>query len=450
MKKLDALHALSPADGRYAGLTSVLRAYFSEAGLMRYRVKAEVEYFIALCQEPLSGTPEADENRFSQLRERIQKLSNEDILSIKQREDITNHDVKAVEYFVKDLVREVGYGESDSEFVHFGLTSQDINNTAIPMMIRDAETEVMFPALEQLLSNIHEKAQNWQFIPMPAHTHGQPASPTKLGKEMHVFSERLEKQLSALKMLPYEGKFGGATGNFNAHAAAYPGFDWPEFANRFLEKNLGLKRQQYTTQIEHYDQLGARCDAWKRICVILTDLCRDIWQYISMEYFHQVPRDHEVGSSAMPHKVNPIDFENAEGNLQFAVALLEFFAHKLPISRLQRDLTDSTVLRNIGLPYAHIYISIQSIQKGFGKIRPNEAHMLKDLQRNWAVLTEAVQTILRREGYPNPYEALKSFSRTGEAISESSMLKFIEQLDVRPEVKAELKALRPENYTGLA
>ena len=450
METLDALHALSPADGRYAARAFPLRAYFSEAGFMRYRVKVEVAYFLALDRLQLSHMPRLTEGQKVAIAARLEHFSENDLRQLKQLEQQTNHDVKAVEYLVRQWVLDAGCSAHAAEFVHFGLTSQDINNTAIPMLLKDAEQEIVYPTLQEVIQILHRLAESWKNIPMLAFTHGQPASPTRLGKEIMVFISRLEKQMEQWKTMAYEGKFGGASGNFNAHLVAFPEVDWAGFADSFLWEELGLKRQRFTTQIEHYDQLAARCDLWKRIALILVDACRDIWQYISLGYFTQQTRPGEVGSSAMPHKVNPIDFENAEGNLLFAVSMLEFFAHKLPVSRLQRDLTDSTVLRNLGLPFAHILIALHALRTGLQKIQPDAAVMRADVQANPMVLAEAIQTILRREGYPKPYEALRDFTRTGKSMDLESLHAWIEDLQVEEVVKHELRQLRPEDYTGMA
>jgi len=442
------LTAVSPVDGRYQGKTSSLSEYFSEYALFKYRTRVEVEYFIALCRLPLPGLKSVKPEEFDLLRKIYKDFSVEDAKAIKEIEKTTNHDVKAVEYFVKGKMEVAGLG-SYKEFVHFGLTSQDINNTAFPLMMLEAHRDVLLPALESLKNHLNKLAHDWKDIAMLARTHGQPASPTKLGKEFYVFVERLEKQIKSLNEIPFSGKFGGATGNMNAHVVCYPNVDWQTFANDFLKNQLGLIRQKTTTQIEHYDDLAAYFDALKRIDNIFIDLSRDIWLYISMDYFKQKIKAGEVGSSAMPHKVNPIDFENAEGNLGVANALLEHLAGKLPISRLQRDLTDSTVTRNIGVPLAHILISVQSLEKGLGKLILNEKKIESDLENNWAVVAEAIQSILRREKYPNPYEALKNLTRTNKAITEEVIHDFIDTLDISMDLKNELKAIRPENYTGL-
>ncbi len=445
---LTTLTAISPVDGRYRRQTADLAAYFSEFGLIRYRVLVEVEYFIALCEQPLPSLKDVPQTVFGDLRKIYEQFTEEDALKIKETEKVTNHDVKAVEYFLKDKFDELGLGEH-KEFIHFGLTSQDVNNTAIPLSLREADERVVAPAFQSLHQKLKELAQQWKDIPMLAHTHGQPASPTRLGKEVQVFAERLEKQLELLRQVPFSGKFGGATGNFNAHHVAYPDVDWPAFGNRFLEQALGLKRCQYTTQIEHYDNLAAYFDGLKRLSTILIDFSRDVWQYVSMGYFKQKIKAGEVGSSAMPHKVNPIDFENAEGNLGIANALLEHLSAKLPISRLQRDLTDSTVLRNVGVPLAHLLIALKSLEKGIGKLELNEAALRHHLEENWAVVAEGIQTVLRREGYPQPYEALKALTRTNEKITEKTISSFIETLEVNDTVKAELKQITPYNYTGV-
>ena len=442
------LTTVSPIDGRYQSKTSSLSEYFSEYALFKYRTRVEVEYFIALCNLPLPELKAVNAAKFPILREVYQQFTVECAGKIKEIEKTTNHDVKAVEYFVKDKMEAIGLG-AYKEFVHFGLTSQDINNTAFPLMMLEAHKNVLLPALESLKEKLNQLAHEWKDIAMLARTHGQPASPTRLGKEIFVFVERLEKQIQSMNAIPFSGKFGGATGNMNAHAVCYPKTDWQTFANDFLKNQLGLVRQKTTTQIEHYDDLAAYFDALKRVDNILIDLSRDIWLYISMDYFKQKIKAGEVGSSAMPHKVNPIDFENAEGNLGLANALLEHLAGKLPISRLQRDLTDSTVTRNIGVPIAHILISLQSLEKGLGKLILNKKKVASDLENNWAVVAEAIQNILRRENYPNPYEALRDLTRTNEAITEKTIHDFIDRLDISKELKKELKAIRPENYTGL-
>lgn len=443
--ELSPLTAVSPIDGRYSKQTSQLSAYFSEYALIKYRLKVEIEYFIALGQQKLFSLPAAKSNA---LRKLLENFNPETALEIKQFESVTNHDVKALEYYMKKEMDKLGLEEL-KEFIHFGLTSQDVNNTAIPLMWKEALEHEFYPAVSNLIISIRDMAKNWSAIPMLARTHGQPASPTTLGKEMMVFVERLENQLNLLNQVPYSCKFGGATGNFNAHLVAYPEVDWIKFANRFCENKLGLQRQQYTTQIEHYDNLAAHFDGIKRISTILIDLCRDIWTYISMEYFRQKTKQGEVGSSAMPHKVNPIDFENAEGNLGLSIALLEHLSSKLPVSRLQRDLTDSTVIRNIGVPLAHFMIAINSINKGLGKLVLNESALQTDLDKNWAVVAEAIQTILRRERYPQPYEALKELTRGKTSIDKESIHTFISSLKVSASVKKELKAITPFNYTGV-
>ncbi|MBE0649789.1 MAG: adenylosuccinate lyase [Bacteroidales bacterium] len=442
------LTTVSPIDGRYYSKTVSLSEYFSEYALFKYRTRVEVEYFIALCNLPLPELKSVNHAKFPILRKVYEEFSVECARKIKEIEKTTNHDVKAVEYFVKDKMEAIGLG-AHKEFVHFGLTSQDINNTAFPLMMLEAHKNVLLPALESLKDHLNSLAHEWKDIAMLARTHGQPASPTRLGKEIFVFVERLDKQVQSLNAIPFSGKFGGATGNMNAHAVCYPKTDWETFANDFLKNQLGLIRQKTTTQIEHYDDLAAYFDALKRINNILIDLSRDIWLYISMDYFKQKIKAGEVGSSAMPHKVNPIDFENAEGNLGVANALLEHLAGKLPISRLQRDLTDSTVTRNIGVPIAHMMISVQSLEKGLGKLILNEKKIESDLENNWAVVAEAIQSILRRENYPNPYEALKNLTRTNKPITEELIQEFIDTLDVSENLKKELKAIRPENYTGI-
>ncbi len=449
----NSLVAVSPVDGRYAAKTASLRPYFSEYALIRYRVRVETEYFIALCRIPLpgledvgEGTSMGKEEVYSRLRGLYRDMTEEDAARVKEIEKVTNHDVKAVEYYIKERFREMGL-DRWQEFVHFGLTSQDINNTAQPLMLKEALEDEYIPALKDILSTISSLAREWDDVPMLAKTHGQPATPTRLGKEFRVFEARLEEQLRQLGGLSYPAKFGGATGNMNAHKVAYPQVDWPAFADAFTS-SLGLRRSFPTTQIDHYDNLAAIYDCLRRINTILIDFCRDVWTYISMEYFHQRVVAGEVGSSAMPHKVNPIDFENAEGNLGMADAVLTFLSMKLPISRLQRDLTDSTVLRNAGVPLAHGMIAFASLRKGLGKLILNRKAIDKDLHGNWAVVAEAIQTILRREAYPNPYEALKRLTRTGEAIDEDTIKRFIDGLDVPEAVKDELRAITPWNYTG--
>ena len=444
-----SLIAVSPIDGRYASKTSALQNYFSEYALMKYRVRVEIEYYIALCELPLPQLVGVDHALFPKFREIYQNFSLEDAQRVKDIESVTNHDVKAIEYFIKEKFDAIGGLEQYKEFVHFGLTSQDINNTSFPLMIKDATEEVYIPLLQQVVDQLNAFAEEWKDIAMLAKTHGQPASPTRLGKEVKVFAYRLEEQLKQLKAVPCSGKFGGATGNLNAHRVAYPAYDWKAFAEKFLSEKLGIKREAYTTQISNYDNLAATFDAMKRIHTILIDLNRDFWQYISMEYFKQKIKAGEVGSSAMPHKVNPIDFENSEGNLGVANAILDHLAVKLPISRLQRDLTDSTVLRNIGVPMGHALIAFSSTLKGFSKLLLNEEALRRDLENCWAVCAEAIQTVLRREAYPNPYEALKALTRTNAAITEESIRTFIEGLDVSEEIKAELRVITPWNYTGI-
>ena len=443
---MDPLLAISPVDGRYAGKTAELSAFFSEYALMRYRVLVEVEYFIALCEKPLPQLLDIDPAVYPQLRAIYGDFTQEDAARIKEIERRTNHDVKAVEYFLKERFADLGLS-AYGEFIHFGLTSQDINNTATPLSLKEALAEVYVPALRELLDMLSERASLWADVPMLAHTHGQPASPTRLGKELEVFIVRLKEQLRQLEERPYPGKFGGATGNLNAHYVAYPDIDWNAFAEEFVA-SLGLKRSYPTTQIDHYDNLAAIFDALRRINTVLVDLSRDCWLYISMEYFGQQLVAGEVGSSTMPHKINPIDFENAEGNLTYANAIYDYLSCKLPVSRLQRDLTDSTVSRNIGVPIAHSLIAIRSLQKGIGKLILNEDRVAQDLERNWAVVAEGIQTVLRREGYPKPYEALKALTRTGEHITKEAISQFIDNLDVDDEVKAELHAITPHNYTG--
>ncbi len=442
------LKAISPIDGRYADKTTSLVPFFSEMALIRYRVQVEVEYFIALCQLPLPQLADFPKERYADLRKLYQNFTEEEALKVKEIERTTNHDVKAVEYFIKEAFDYLQL-QDYKEFIHFGLTSQDINNTAIPLSIKEAVQQVYLPDLEQLLSKLRNLVVQWKDVPLLARTHGQPASPTRLGKEFEVFVVRMEQQLQNLIAVPYAAKFGGATGNYNAHKVAYPNIDWKAFGTRFVEEILVLHHSFPTTQIEHYDHLAALFDALKRINTILIDLNRDIWTYISMDYFKQQIKAGEVGSSAMPHKVNPIDFENSEGNLGIANALLEHLSAKLPISRLQRDLTDSTVLRNVGVPFGHILIALQSTLKGLNKLLLNEDKIREDLQDHWAVVAEAIQTILRREGYPNPYEALKALTRTNTAITAEAISNFIDTLEVSEDVKAELKVITPENYTGV-
>ncbi len=442
------LTAISPIDGRYADKTTSLVPFFSEMALIRYRVQVEVEYFIALCELPLPQLAAFPKEKYTDLRKLYQNFTEEEALKVKEIEQTTNHDVKAVEYFIKEAFDYLQL-QPYKEFIHFGLTSQDINNTAIPLSIKEAVQQVYLPALEQLLGKLRSLVVQWKDVPLLARTHGQPASPTRLGKEFEVFVVRMEQQLQTLIAVPYAAKFGGATGNYNAHKVAYPNIDWKAFGTRFVEEILVLHHSFPTTQIEHYDHLAALFDALKRINTILIDLNRDIWTYISMDYFKQQIKAGEVGSSAMPHKVNPIDFENSEGNLGIANALLEHLSAKLPISRLQRDLTDSTVLRNVGMPFGHILIALQSTLKGLNKLLLNEDKIRQDLQDHWAVVAEAIQTILRREGYPNPYEALKALTRTNTAITAETISNFIDTLEVSEDVKAELKVITPENYTGV-
>ena len=445
---LTTLTAISPVDGRYRRNTTELAAYFSEFGLIRYRVLVEVEYFIALCELPLPQLQQVDKGLYPALRAMYEQFTEQDALTIKETEKTTNHDVKAVEYFIKDKFDQLGLSQY-KEFIHFGLTSQDVNNTAIPLSMREADERVLQPMYQHLHQTLVALAQQWKAIPMLAHTHGQPASPTRLGKELMVFAERLELQLNLLCQVPFSAKFGGATGNFNAHHVAYPTIDWPAFGNKFVQEGLGLTRSQYTTQIEHYDNLAAYFDGLKRLNTILIDFSRDVWQYVSMGYFKQKIKAGEVGSSAMPHKVNPIDFENAEGNLGIANAILEHLAAKLPISRLQRDLTDSTVLRNVGVPLAHIVIALKSLERGISKLELNEAALTHHLEENWAVVAEGIQTVLRREGYPQPYEALKALTRKNEKITAQTISQFIDTLQVSETIKTELKQITPYSYTGV-
>lgn len=447
---LNELTAISPIDGRYRSKTKQLACYFSEYALIRYRVKVEIEYFIALCQIPLPQLKGIGQDSFLVLRSIYEDFNEEDAKRVKDIEKTTNHDVKAVEYFIKEKLDNLG-GTPDSckEFIHFGLTSQDINNTAVPLSLKDALQQVVIPEMETLLNTLQTKADEWKEIPMLARTHGQPASPTRLGKEMEVFIYRLREQLDILSQCKISAKFGGATGNFNAHHAAFPEIDWKAFANSFVSNNLGLVREQWTTQISNYDHLASIFDALRRIAVILIDFCRDMWMYVSLEYFKQQIKANEVGSSAMPHKVNPIDFENAEGNLGLATGALTFLSQKLPISRLQRDLTDSTVIRNVGMPIAYMLIAMKSIEKGFGKLLLNKDAIDRDLDNNWAVCAEAIQTILRREGYPHPYEALKALTRTNKIITHETLSHFIENLKVDEEIKQELSAITPHTYTGI-
>ncbi len=445
--ELQELTAISPIDGRYRSQTAVLADYFSEFALIRYRLQVEVEYFIALCEYPLPQLKQVDPAVFPKLRAIYTEFKPEDALRIKSIEKVTNHDVKAVEYYIKEVFDVEGLS-AYKEFIHFGLTSQDINNTAVPMSLKAAMDEVYFPTVKQLVDKLSAYASEWKNVSMLAKTHGQPASPTRLGKEINVFVTRLNAQLELLKQVPFSGKFGGATGNFNAHTVAFPSENWPAFGNRFLSEKLGIERETCTTQIANYDNLAALFDGMKRINSIILDLDRDFWMYISMEYFKQQIKPGEVGSSAMPHKVNPIDFENSEGNLGVANAMFDHLSAKLPVSRLQRDLTDSTVLRTVGVPLAHTLIAVKSTLKGLGKLLLNPKALESDLSNNWAVVAEGIQTILRREGYPNPYEALKALTRTNEAITEASIRSFIEQLDVSDSVKAELRNITPTTYTG--
>ena len=445
---MSALTAVSPIDGRYTRVTNVLSNYFSEFALIKYRVRVEVEYFIALCEMPLPQLESFDKSKFNDLRDIYLDFTEADAQKIKDIEKVTNHDVKAVEYFIKEKFDTLGL-QADKEFIHFGLTSQDINNTSVPLSLKEAIEEVYMPLLGEVVVKINELSEEWDDIPMLARTHGQPASPTRLGKELLVFAERLDQQLRLMRHVPYAAKFGGATGNFNAHTVAYPEYNWHDFGDAFVDEVLGLSRSYPTTQIEHYDHIAALFDGLKRINTIILDLDKDVWQYIAMDYFKQRIKEGEVGSSAMPHKVNPIDFENSEGNLGFANAQFEFLSSKLPVSRLQRDLTDSTVLRNIGVPIGHTLIGFQSLLKGLNKIIVNRDKINADLENNWAVVAEAIQTILRREAYPNPYEALKGLTRTNTKITASSIAEFIETLDVSDEIKNELKAITPQNYVGM-
>ena len=462
------LTAISPIDGRYRGKTEALAGYFSEYALIRYRVRVEIEYFISLCELPLPQLENFDRSLFEPLRDIYRQFTTEDAQRVKDIEKVTNHDVKAVEYFIKERIDALVPASSPyagtscqpspvpaaspavfKEFIHFGLTSQDINNTSVPLSVKEALEQVYYPLVEELIEQLHDYAEEWRNVPMLAKTHGQPASPTRLGKEIMVYVYRLEEQLRSLKETPITAKFGGATGNFNAHHVAYPQFNWPLFADDFVSAKLGLEREQYTTQISNYDWLAAIFDAMRRINTIVIDLDRDFWMYISMDYFKQKIKAGEVGSSAMPHKVNPIDYENSEGNLGIANAILQFLSAKLPVSRLQRDLTDSTVLRNIGVPMGHALIAFQSTLKGLRKLILNEAKLQQDLDNTWAVVAEGIQTILRREGYPNPYEALKALTRTNEGITATTIADFIETLNVSESVKAELRAITPATYTGM-
>ncbi|MFK5879593.1 MAG: adenylosuccinate lyase [Flavobacteriaceae bacterium] len=446
---LNTLNAISPIDGRYRNKVENFAPYFSEKALIKYRVQVEIEYFISLCELPLPQLAEFDNNLFTVLRKIYTDFSDADAQKIKDIEKVTNHDVKAVEYFIKEQFDSIGGLEKSKEFIHFGLTSQDINNTAIPLLLKEALIDVYYPMLEELKSKLESLSNDWKDIPMLARTHGQPASPTRLGKEIYVFVERINQQLKGLKTIPHAAKFGGATGNYNAHKVAYPQNDWKAFGSNFVKNSLGLHHSFPTTQIEHYDHMAALFDGLKRINTILIDLNRDIWTYVSNDYFKQKIKAGEIGSSAMPHKVNPIDFENSEGNLGMANAIFEHLSAKLPISRLQRDLTDSTVLRNIGVPLAHTTIAFSSTLKGLNKLLLNKEAFVRDLENNWAVVAEAIQTILRREAYPNPYEALKGLTRTNEKITKESMANFIESLDVSEKIKAELRVITPSNYTGI-
>lgn len=446
---LDLLTAISPIDGRYRNKTQALANYFSEYALIRYRVRVEIEYFISLCELPLPQLEQFDHNLFKRLRDIYRDFNEESAQRVKDIEKVTNHDVKAVEYFLKEEFDKIGGLESFKEFIHFGLTSQDINNTATPLLLKESLYDVYYPQVEELIDQLQQYAEEWKNVPMLAKTHGQPASPTRLGKEIMVYAYRLTEQLEILKTAKLTAKFGGATGNFNAHHVAYPAYDWRAFGNRFVSEKLGLEREQWTTQISNYDYLAAIFDAMRRINTIIIDLDRDFWMYISMDYFKQKIKAGEVGSSAMPHKVNPIDYENSEGNLGMANAVLTFLSTKLPISRLQRDLTDSTVLRNIGVPVGHSIIAIQSTLKGLRKLILNEERIKADLNDTWAVVAEAIQTILRREGYPHPYEALKALTRTNKPMNEETIHEFIKTLEVNDKVKDELMAISPLNYTGI-
>jgi len=447
--ELNLLTAISPIDGRYRGKTEPLSEYFSEYALVRYRVRVEIEYFIALCELPLPQLQDFNHDRFEAMRDIYRLFTPADAQRVKDIEAVTNHDVKAVEYFIKERLDAMGGFEKYKEFIHFGLTSQDINNTSVPLSVKEALEQVYVPLLEELIEQLHDYAEEWKNVAMLAKTHGQPASPTRLGKEIMVYVYRLEEQLRSLKEVPVTAKFGGATGNYNAHHVAYPQYDWREFGNRFVSEKLGLEREQYTTQISNYDWLAAIFDAMRRINTIIIDLDRDFWMYISMDYFKQKIKAGEVGSSAMPHKVNPIDYENSEGNLGMANAVLSFLAQKLPVSRLQRDLTDSTVLRNVGVPMGHALIAFQSTLKGLRKLILNEDKLHEDLENTWAVVAEAIQTILRREAYPNPYETLKALTRTNKKMDEQTIHEFIQTLEVSDEVKQELMAITPWNYTGI-
>ena len=446
---LDTLTAVSPIDGRYRSKTECLADYFSEYALIRYRIRVEIEYFITLCELPLPQLEGFDSSLFERLRSIYRDFDEASAMRVKEIENTTNHDVKAVEYFIKEEFDKIGGLDDYKEFIHFGLTSQDINNTSVPLSVKEALEEVFYPQVEELIAQLKEYAETWKDVPMLAKTHGQPASPTRLGKEVEVYVYRLSEQLATLRNCKITAKFGGATGNFNAHHVAYPKHDWRAFGNRFVSEKLGLEREQWTTQISNYDHLGSIFDAIRRINTIIIDLDRDFWMYISMEYFKQKIKAGEVGSSAMPHKVNPIDFENSEGNLGISNAILQFLAQKLPVSRLQRDLTDSTVLRNVGVPFGHTVISIQSTLKGLRKLILNEEKLGEDLEDTWAVVAEAIQTILRREAYPHPYEALKALTRTNEKMTEETIHAFIQTLNVSDSVKAELMAITPHNYTGI-
>lgn len=445
--EIDSLNAISPIDGRYRNKTNVLAAYFSEEALIKYRVRVEIEYYIALCQLPLPQLKEVSQQQQEQLRDIYRNFSERDAAEVKEIEKTTNHDVKAVEYFIKRRFDAMGL-EKVKEFVHFGLTSQDINNTSVPLSMKECHEQVLLPGYQRIVDIVENLAQEWKVVPMLAHTHGQPASPTTLGKELEVFAYRMHQQMAYFQQIPFEAKFGGATGNFNAHHVAFPGIDWRDFGNHFVGEHLGLQRQLWTTQIENYDNLAAYLDNCKRLNVIMIDLCRDMWTYISMDYFKQRIKVGEVGSSAMPHKVNPIDYENAEGNLGLANAIFEHLSHKLPISRMQRDLTDSTVSRNLGVPIAHTMIAFASLEKGLGKLILNEQAMADDLENNWAVVAEAIQTILRSVGYPNPYEALKNLTRTNAKVTEQTIEEFVGTLDVTDEVKQRIRSITPHNYVG--
>ena len=449
MDRLDTLTAISPIDGRYRGKTALLSGYFSEYALIKYRIRVEIEYFIALCELPLPQLKGFDTSLFPKLRNIYEGLTEEGAWRVKEIEKVTNHDVKAVEYYIKEQLDAIGGFEHYKEFIHFGLTSQDINNTSVPLSIKEALEQVIYPLLDELVELLRSYAEQWSSVAMLAKTHGQPASPTRLGKEIMVYVYRLTQQLNQLKACPITAKFGGATGNFNAHHVAYPETDWREFGNQFVAEKLGLQREAYTTQISNYDAIGAVFDALRRVNTIIIDLDRDFWMYISMEYFKQKIKKGEVGSSAMPHKVNPIDFENSEGNLAISNALLQFLAAKLPVSRLQRDLTDSTVLRNVGVPFGHTVIAVESTLKGLRKLILNEQKLEADLEDNWAVVAEAIQTILRREAYPNPYEALKQLTRTNEKMTQQTIHDFVCSLDVDQDIKDQLLAITPHNHTGI-